>query len=736
MSFSKKKKPLLKCEVVHSLPGRVRINCRALKYLKDQNEDIIKNLKNVEYIKAVNIELVTSNILIYYYMDLAMLEDIVDIVESVICTYSIIAYGKERKEVSTTKVKERRLQEQSSKDIIKSIAITCTGLIASKIVGQMQILSNRGFVSKFTTLPSIISLVLSKPIMESGIKSILNTKRPNADTLTTASIVTALITGRGFSALTTILLSDIAELMTVYTMSKTRNAIKDMLQVDDKNVWKRDSHGNLSSVDINDIKKGDIILHQTGDKISIDGFVLEGSAVVDQSAITGEFMPEVKREESTVFAGTMVKSGNLFIRADKIGNDTAVSRIVHMVEDATNNKAQIQMYADKFSAQIIPINFLLAGLIYATTKDVERALNMLIIDYSCGVRLSTATALSAAIHTAAKNGVLLKGGNIIESMAEADTIILDKTGTMTEGKPKLISILTNGNVSQRKIVEIAAAAEETSNHPLAHAIISKIKKSAWIIPDHTETIVHVSRGVETSVDGKTVRVGNIKYMSENNIDISCLDREINHLMDRGENIIFVAYAGELLGVLGVHDTLRENMKKSINRLRYLGFDDVKLLTGDLSSQAKIVANSMAMDGYESELLPEDKAKHVLNLQSNGSKVIMVGDGINDAPALAYADVGIAIGNTRTDVAIEAADVTINSDNPMLLPSTVVISKKTMSIVKQNFAATVTVNTIGLLLGATGFLPVLWGSVLHNLTTILVVMNSGRLLFYDFQGRGD
>ncbi len=736
MGFSKKNKPLLKCEVIHSIPGRVRIGCRALKYLKEQEYDILKNLNNIEYIRSVKVETITANVLVHYYMDLASVEDILDIVESVICTYSINAYQGERKGANTSKVQERRLQEESTKDIMKRIALTSAGLVGSKIIGNQQIFSKIGFMARFTTLPSIISLILSKPIIESGTKSLIATKRPNADTLTMASVVIALVTGRGFSALTTILLSDIAELMTVYTMSKTRNAIKDMLHVGEKNVWKRNEDGTLVNVTVSGLEKGHVILHQTGDKISIDGVIIEGSAVIDQSAITGEFMPQVKREKNSVFAGTIVKSGSIFIRADKVGDDTAVSRIVHMVEDAANNKAQIQMYADKFSAQLIPLNFLLAALVYSTTKDIERALNMLIIDYSCGVRLSTATALSAAIHTAARNGVLLKGGNIIESMANADTIILDKTGTMTEGKPRLVSIIANGKVSQRKVVEIAAAAEETSSHPLAHAVMSKVKKSAWKIPDHTETIVHISRGVETTVDGKVVRVGNIKFMVENNIDVSSLERETNHLIDRGENVIFVSYSGEILGVLGVHDTLRENMKKSINRLRYLGFDDVKLLTGDLSSQARIVANSMAMDGYESELLPEDKARYVLNLQSKGSKVIMVGDGINDAPALAYADVGIAIGNTRTDVAIEAADVTINSENPMLIPSTAVISKKTMSIVKQNFGATVAVNTIGLLLGATGFLPVFWGAVLHNFTTILVVMNSGRLLFYDFEGRGD
>ena len=732
MIFGKKEKSLLQCDIIHSIKGRIRISCRALKYLQDQIEDLEKNLNNITSIKNTKVNIITGNVLIYYDPDISDTEEILEIAESVIYTYSLLAYKRDRVKNNNIVVKERRLQEESTMDIFKRIAITGVSLASSSFIPNIQLIPQGGLLSRFTTIPSIISFGLSKPIFESGIGSLFKTRRPNADTLTMASIVTALVTGRGVSALITILLSDIAELITAYTMSRTRNAIRDMMEFGETTVWKKLDDESLIQVPLSEIRIGDLVLGQTGDKVSVDGIVIEGEAVIDQAAITGEFMPVVRKEADNVFAGTVIKSGNITIKAERLGDDTAVSRIVHMVEDASNNKAQIQVYADKFSAQLIPLNFALAGLVYFTTKSVTRALNMLIIDYSCGVRLSTATALSAAIHTAAKNGILLKGGNLIESIAEADTLILDKTGTMTEGKPKIISIVANKGITQREVVELAAAAEETSNHPLAHAILSKVRKSGWNIPSHTFTKVYMARGVETIVDEKIVRVGNRKFMEENDIDVSCLEKEINHLINRGENIMFVAVDNYIIGVLGVCDTLRENMKKSINRLRYLGFDEVKLLTGDLENQAKIVANSMAIDGFESELLPEDKAKYVLQYQSKGSKVIMIGDGINDAPALAYADVGIAIGNTRTDIAMEASDVTISGDDPLLIPSVVNMSRKTMSIVKQNFATTVGVNTIGLLLGAIGVLPVFWGAVLHNMTTILVVGNSTRLLFYDFE----
>ncbi|SDG46169.1 heavy metal translocating P-type ATPase [Desulfosporosinus hippei] len=728
----KKELPLLKCEIIHSIAGRVRIRCRTLKYLRQQAIDLEKNLNNIAIINKATVNTVTGNVLVIFDSEMADGEEILETVETVIYTYSLVAHKNERAEKNDVPVNERRLQEESYQDILARIAVTGAGFLVANFSKGFELVPQKGLLSRFTTIPALLSLGLSKSIFKSGMKSVLVRKRPNADTLTMASIITSLLSGSGVSALTTILLSDIAELITAYTMNRTRNAIKDMIEVGETVVWKKLEDDTIVQIPLSEIQVADLVMGHTGNKISVDGIIVDGEAVIDQAAITGEFMPVVRKKGERVFAGTVIQSGNVTVKAEKVGDDTAVSRIVSMVEDAGNNKAQIQVYADKFSAQLIPLNFALAGIVYLTTKSPVRALNMLIIDYSCGVRLSTATALSAAIHTAAKNGILLKGGNLIEAMAEADTLILDKTGTVTEGKPRITSIVTKKNVTGEEVIKLAAAAEETSTHPLAFAILSKMRRSGWTIPEHSETIVHVARGVETKVGNKTVRVGNRKFIEENQIDISDLEKEITHLIDRGENVIFVSQEEVLIGVLGVQDTLRENMKKAINRLRYLGFDELKLLTGDLANAAKVVAHSMAMDGFESELLPEDKAKYVLQAQSKGSRVIMVGDGINDAPALAYADVGVAIGNTRTDIAIEAADVTIASDDPLLIPSMVNMSRKTMSIVKQNFAVTIGINTVGLMLGAIGILPVVWGSVLHNSTTILVVCNSARLLFHNFE----
>jgi cation-transporting P-type ATPase C len=358
---------------------------------------------------------------------------------------------------------------------------------------------------------------------------------------------------------------------------------------------------------------------------------------------------------------------------------------------------------------------------------------MLIIDYSCGVRLSTATALSAAIATAARNGVLIKGSNYLEMLAEADTIVLDKTGTVTEGRPQVISVIPlMPGIGEREMIEFAAAAEETSTHPMAIAFVEKARRKAWPIPKHGPTHVSTGRGVQTTVAGVPVHVGNAPFMHEQTIDLSRAEDAARDLMRRGEQVIYLARDHVLVGLMGIQDTLREDMRKSLNRLRMLGMDDIVLLTGDVEQHAELVATKMAMDRYQAQVLPEGKSDVVLGLQQKGRRVVMVGDGINDAAALACADVGIAMGGMRTDIAMEAADITITSDDPLMIPAAIRLSQKTMGIVKQNFATAIGVNTAALVLASLGRMPVVWGAAIHNATTVLVVLNSLRLLLHDME----
>ena len=717
---------LLDCKILHEIRGRIRIKSRALKYLGIHKEEITKQLMQVHYIQSVEISSITGTILVYFDNFSLTGENLISLLQNTLNTYLVDIYKNEKKQVSNKYVIERRLQEESPQEILKNIGAAVLLLLLpnpkTKLTGIRRLFN-------YKTL-STVSLAL--PVLKNGIYSLIQNKRPNADTLSSTAIVSSIILGSERTALTIMILEKFAELLTVYTMKKTRGVIKDMLSVGENYVWKQsDDENTAKKVPIEEISKGDLILVQTGEKISVDGTIEKGEAIIDQSAITGEYMPVTKKAGEEVFAGTLLKSGNITVKAEKVGDDRTASRIIKLVEDAAFNKADIQSYADTFSAQLIPLNFLLAGIVYVSTRNLQKALSMLVIDYSCGIRLSTATAFSASINTAAKNGILIKGSNYLEELSKSDTVIFDKTGTITEGKPKIQTLKTFGkNMKDNRMLALAAAAEETSSHPLASAILNEIKNRGLKIPKHKESVIKVARGIETFVNKDIIRVGSLKYMEENDISLEVASDIVKGMQNRGEIVIYVAKNNDLIGVIGVSDPPRENIKKAMNRLRNQGIDDIVLLTGDLRQQAETIASRMSMDRYESELLPEDKAKDILKFRSIGSKVIMIGDGINDAPALSYANVGIALGSSRTDIAMEAADVTITSDDPLLIPGVIGLAKNTVKIIKQNFAMAIGINSFALVLGATGLLPAIYSSILHNSITILVVGNSLRLLKYD------
>ena len=580
------KKDLFELNIVHSLPGRIRLNCKAIEYLNEFNEQILQDIIDLGFVKKVTINNITKNILIVFDKTRIDEADLKNLVSDVLNKYYLYAY-KQHRELEASNIIERE-REEDVKDIGKRLVLNA-GLIGYSIIKKTNYADIFPVYKRFLNPCSLGALYLTKSLFKDGIGGMIKHKRPNADTLTISSIVSSILLGNSSSALTIILLSDIAEFMTSYTMKKTRDSIKHMIDLNEEFVWKQDENGSVKRISVEDAKVGDKIVVHTGEKICVDGKIISGEAIVDESAVTGEYVPHIKKIGSEVYSGTLVKNGNIVIDTQRAGDDTVVSRIINLVEDAACNKARVQDYADKFSNYLIPFNFFLAGATYLATKSPTRALNMMVIDYSCGIKLSTATAFSATINNAVKNGILIKGGNYIEALAEADTLILDKTGTLTEGKPEVLDIVTKDGIKSRELLEIAAAAEETSAHPMASAILSKVRSEGIKIPMHGEIITHIAKGVETNIDGDIIRVGNKTFLKENNIEITLEDEAFN-LKKKGQSIIYVARNEELLGVIGIQDKMRENMKKSLNNVRYQGVDEILLLTGDLEDQASIVAS--------------------------------------------------------------------------------------------------------------------------------------------------
>ncbi len=735
MSILKSKRPLLKCYRAHEIKGRIRITSRALRYIGrgEECEHLLSHFKTLDGVRNVRINIPASSVVVNFDEAKTTSDNILAAVEEILAAHSLGILQREREERNRLLVQERDLHEEALSTLITRSAVSGTLLLGTWLAKKAVPATMFG---RLTCFPGLGALALALPLFKSGIGAFKRSMLPNADTLSAMAVLSSVLSGKAASALTVLFLHDLAESMTVYTMNRTRNAIRDMLSVENETVWHplNNKIGNpLQKIPAKDLSCGDIIVVHSGEKICADGVILSGRAVINQSSITGEFEPVSREAGGKVFAGTLVVDGTITCEVKSAGENTTVSKIIKMVEDAGSKKALVQNYADKFSTALVPLNIGLAALVYAVTKDMNRALNMLIIDYSCGIKLSTAAALSAAINTAARQGVLIKGSGVIESMSNADTLILDKTGTLTEGKPCVESVVPlTDKFTQSDIISYAAAAEETSKHPMAAAILAKAKHEGIAIPRHGDVNTIVGRGVFTNIGDATIRVGNKKFLNECGIHTHPMREQASALFAKGENVVFVSKNAEIAGLVGIRDPLRENMKKALNRLRNIGVDDIVLLTGDLEQQADVVARRLGVDSYEYELLPEDKAKVVLRMQARGNKVVMVGDGINDAPALAYADVGIALGKTRTDVAMEASDITISGDNALMLPGIYGLSKYTMDVVRQNLFAAVGINTLGLVLGALGTIPVIFGAVMHNASTILVVANSMRILFYDMR----
>ena len=585
--------------------------------------------------------------------------------------------------------------------------------------------------ASMTVLRSLLVLGISRNFIKTGIGGLIKDRQPNADTLTTTAVIASVLAGKPESSLMLLALSNGAEMLTSYAAEKARTHISGLLSLGQRDVWlvEETSDGEVErKVSVDEVRPGDTIAVHAGEKIVIDGRVLRGDAAVTQASITGESAPAMKHEGTPVYAGSVVEAGELVIAVEKVGGDTSLAHIVHLVEEAQTRRAPVQNFADQMANYLVPVSFLGAAIVYGATRDWGRVLNLLFIDFSCGLKLSTATAMSASIAAAAKRGILVKGGNYVEALARTDTVVLDKTGTLTVGVPEITFIRTAEGIEEKEVILLAASAEEHSVHPLAVAIQKYVEEQTWKAPQHRSSKTIVARGMLAEVPdfegfaGGTIRVGSRRFLQENGI----VDEENLIASVTGKNLLYVARDTKLIGVIGIDDPIRPKMKKTLNQLRRCGVDEIVMLTGDAKAVAADVAREMDVDSYHAEILPEDKSRYVNQLRQRGT-VMMVGDGINDAPALAFADVGVSLGGRQTDIAAESSAVTIHSEDPTRLVEALRLGQRTMHLVHQNFKATLLVNSSAMLLGALGAISPLAAAAIHNTATLAVVLNSCRIL---------
>ncbi|MBO8140797.1 MAG: copper-translocating P-type ATPase [Firmicutes bacterium] len=529
----------------------------------------------------------------------------------------------------------------------------------------------------------------------------------------------------------------LGKLLEALAKGRTSEAIRKLMELKPKTARViRD--GAEVDIPVEEVRVGDLVVVRPGEKIPVDGIVREGYSTVDESMLTGESLPVDKRPGDAVAGATINRHGTFRFEATRVGKDTVLAQIIRAVEEAQGNKAPIQRLADRVSAYFVPAVVTVALVTFAgwyvVTGDITRALlNMtavLVIACPCALGLATPTAIMVGTGRGAEHGILFKGGEHLEKAHKIDAVVLDKTGTITKGQPELTDCIALGGRDEATLLAIAAAAEQTSEHPLAQAIVEAARARGLSVPEASRFEAVPGYGVRAEVNGQTVLIGNRRLMRESGIDPAPFEEELLRLEADGKTAVLVAAGGQPAGIVAVADTVKEGAAEAVAALRRMGLR-VVMITGDNRRTARAIARQVNIDEQDvlAEVLPEDKAAQVQRLKSQGLRIAMVGDGINDAPALAAADVGIAIG-TGTDVAIETADITLMRGDLQGIAAAIRLSRATMGKIRQNLFWALVYNTLGIPLAALGFLsPILAGAAMA-LSSVSVVTNSTLLKRYN------
>ena len=562
----------------------------------------------------------------------------------------------------------------------------------------------------------------------------------NMKTLMTVAVIGGAIIGEWAEVAVVVILFAISEALERFSMDRARQSIHSLMDIAPKEAFVR-RNGQELKVHVDDIVVGDIMLVKPGQKIAMDGIVVNGYSAVNQAAITGESVPVEKSVDDNVFAGTLNEEGILEVKITKLVEDTTIAKIIHLVEEAQGERAPAQAFIDKFAKYYTPIIMIVAALVAIVPPLlsngswetwVYQGLAVLVVGCPCALVISTPISIVSAIGNAAKKGVLVKGGVYLEEMGTLKAIAFDKTGTLTKGVPIVTDFeVLYQQIEEKELLSIITALENRSQHPLASAIMKKadqenIPYSEIMVEDFSSI---TGRGIEGSVNGTTYYIGSPQLFSELFVSdfTQAFEDKVNYLQNQGKTVMIIGTEQNILGIIAVADEVREISKEVIQKLNQLGIKKTIMLTGDNKGTADAIGAHVGVSDIQSELLPQDKLDYMKQLRSEFGKVAMVGDGVNDAPALAASTVGIAMGGAGTDTALETADVALMGDDLRKLPFTVKLSRKALNIIKANITFAIAIKFIALLLVVPGWLT-LWIAILSDMgATILVTLNGLRLM---------
>lgn len=680
--------PKNKLKIVHKNKNRVRFIVDNVNL--DCDESYLEaQISEYKFVKSVRVNKKAKSIIIEFRSNL---EDIIKFLENL-----------------TIKTPSKKRSEPSKSEIYK--AATAMGV---------------SLVSNDNALNLATSLYAAYPLLRSGIDELMN------DGITSkvleATAVGVSLARRDYAAANgTNLMLTIGEYMEESAVHKSDDLIKELAKPNIEEVWiEINDRGDkrLKKIPTEKVKVGDIVVVGAGESIGIDGYIVEGNASINQVSMTGEAEPVAKERGDRVMSGTVVEDGRIKIWAESVAAESATARIKSYIQSSLNEKSAIGLKATRLADRLVPVTLGLAGLSYVLGRDMTRVASVLQADYSCALKLATPVAFKSSISKAGRNGLLIKGAKAIEALAAVDTFVFDKTGTLTHGSLSVEEIYSfKEGVSEAELLNLTASAEEHYFHPVAEAIVKAARQIGFHHVHHDEVEFIVAHGVKTFVGGKEVVIGSRHFLEEDEkIPFFEHEKIIQNAIDSGLTLLYVGYDKELLGVIAMRDTMRDNAKDALAALKKLGVKETIMLTGDVELKANQVAKELGVDRVFAECLPTDKASIIEKLKAEGRKVAFVGDGINDAPSLIKADVGISM-QKGADIAKTTADISLLKDDIYAVVTAKEIADKTMKLINTNFNATVGINSI-ILAGATfGLFSPITTAVLHNGTTIGLLANS-------------
>jgi len=634
--------------------------------------------------------------------------------------------GNEMKEITQSVCQGCHPGDEGSR--IKGINLRYREFLLPGSVGLLIALGATGLVREVFGLDLVLlaALVGGVPIVLGTIRALLR-KNMNVGLLISIAVIASLLVDKYLAAAIVVFIMHVGELLENITVAKAGNSIRKLMDLKPKTARVRRAGGEVVSP-IEEVKLGDRVLVKPGECIPVDGVVASGQGAVNQASLTGEAIPVDVGPGDQVFEGTLNELGVLEIEVTKIGRETTLAQVIALVEEAQKDKAPVQRVADRFAKYFTPLILAIGLITYYLTGDILRAIAVLIVACPCALVLATPTAVIATIGNAARRGILIKGGRSLEAAGRVNAAVVDKTGTLTYGKPQVTSIRSFSEKTEWDIMKQAALAEKFSEHPLAKAIMRKAQELAIEVPDPSDFQLILGQGVVASASEQVVILGNRKLLADHRVKLPPDAEEYIILREsKGETCLLLAEDKHFLGVISVADVLREGTRQAITAMRESGVKKIIMLTGDNVRTAEAIASLAGIDEFAADQLPEDKANTVRRLKKE-YKVVVIGDGINDAPALATADVGIAMGVIGSDTAIEAADIALLTDDLTQAAQAIRLSRKALRTIKANiFLLSLGLNAVGMYLAIGGFVGPVGAAMLHNFAAIGVALNSSRLI---------